>query len=57
MIKEAYAAQLAVGAGLVTTPYWVSALQEVNLVLGFIAAVIGIIVGGHAIYRMLKGKQ
>lgn len=54
---KAYAAQLATGAGVATTPVWVITLQEVNLVLGFIAAIVGILVGAHALYRIYRGKE
>lgn len=56
-MTKAYAAQLVVGTGLTTTPYWVMELQGINLILGTIAAIIGILVGGHALFKIIKGKD
>ena len=51
----AYAKDFSVATALVTTPAWLTALQHVNIVLGTVSVVLGIVVGGHTLYRILRG--
>lgn len=51
---KAHAAELGVGLTLVGAPYWITALQEVNVILGFASAILGLIVGAHAVYRLIS---
>lgn len=49
--------QTAVGAGLVTTPFWVDLLQAMSLVAGTIAAITGAILGVHGVWKMIRGRK
>lgn len=49
-ISQAATGLIGGGTGFIT------ALQEANLVLGLIAAIIGILVGGHALYQIMKSR-
>jgi hypothetical protein len=48
--------QAAFGAGLISTPYWVSLLHEVSLLASAVTAICGAIIGVHAVVRLLKRK-
>lgn len=46
--------QVAVGAALITTPFWVDILQYTSLIAGAIAAVAGAIIGLHGVYKIFR---
>lgn len=54
---KAYAANLTTSSVLMAAPLWITALQQVNVVLGTASAIIGIIVGGHALYKIFTGRH
>jgi len=45
------------GAGLMTTPFWVSLLNNIGWVASIIAAVCGAIVGIHAVWRIWSNRK
>ena len=54
---RAYAAELKTASAVAPTLLWVSILQDVNIVLGTIASLIGITVGAVTLYRMWKAGK
>lgn len=44
-------------AGLLSTPFWVSLLNNIGWLASIIAAVCGAIVGVHAVWRIWKNRQ
>ncbi len=49
-------AQAAVGAALLATPWWASAMELVNYTASTFAVVCGAIIGGHGVWRIIRGK-
>jgi len=50
-------AEAALGAGLISTPVWMTALNDISSVAGFVATICGAIVGIHAVYRIWKNRR
>ncbi len=50
-------AEAMLGAGLVTTPFWVWLLQATSLVASTIVAVCGAIIAINAVWRMYKRRR
>lgn len=48
------AAETAVGAGLVLTPWWAQFLTEVSLMASAVAQITGAAIGLYGVYRLLK---
>lgn len=49
--------QVVLGGGLVSTPWWASTLETVNLVASTIAVVCGAIIGLHGVWKLWKHYQ
>lgn len=47
----------AAGTALVTTPFWVEILQDVNLIASTVAAITGAITGLVIVYRLWKRSR
>lgn len=55
MIKEAHAStHAAVSVALTSAPVWVGWLQHINVLLGFVSMIMGLIVGGITIYQFVQ---
>lgn len=50
-------AQVIVGGALIPSPYWVTLLQDVNLILAFFVGLCSAIVSGAAVYRLWKRSR
>lgn len=48
------AAEMAVGTGLVFSPWWTQLLIDVGTVASFVAQITGAIIGVYGVYRLIK---
>lgn len=46
--------EVALGGGLVATPWWATWMESISFGASMVAAVCGAIVGLHAVYRLVK---
>ena len=57
MISQAHAKVEAVtGVALAIAPLWVTYLNDVSVVLGFVASLCGAVIGMHGVYRLVRRK-
>lgn len=54
MIELSAKAEATVGGVLIAAPWWVYYLAEINVVASTVAAILGVIVGARAVYRIYK---